>query len=187
MEFMIKTYEHGKMTQFLDKLVPGKDTMDICGPLGSIHYKRPGSFTIKQGKERNNYKVKQIGMVCGGTGITPMLQLIDEIVSNSRDKTQVSMIFGNVSIDDILMKPELEAIRRKHDNIHIRFIIDKAPTDGREWNEDVGYVTTDLMQKYLFPAGQDTITMLCGPPIMCKIVKGNLLKMGHEKKRIVSF
>merc|ERR1712087_308469 len=141
------------------------------GPLGDIHYKRPGSFMIKQGKERNNYKVKQIGMVCGGTGITPMLQLIDEIVSNSRDKTQVSTIFGNVSIDDILLKPELEAIRKKHDNIHIRFIIDKAPTDGREWNEEVGYVTTDVIKERIFPPAEDVIVLLCGPPIMVKICK----------------
>jgi len=186
MEFMIKTYEKGKMTQYLDKLVPGKDSMEIYGPMGHIHYKRPGFFTIKQGKEHNNYKVQKIGMVCGGTGITPMLQIVDEIVSNSRDKTQVSMIFGNVSIDDILLKKELEAIRQKHENIHIRFIIDKAPTDGREWNEDVGYVTEDTLKKWIFPAGLDAITFLCGPPIMVKIVKGNLLKMGHEKNRVVS-
>ena len=55
-----------------------------------------------------------------------MLQIIDEIAVNQKDETQVSMIFCNVSIDDILMKPELEAIRKKHDNIHIRFIIDKV-------------------------------------------------------------
>jgi len=186
-EFMIKTYDNGKMTQHLDQLVPGRDSMEIRGPIGHINYKRPGFFSIKRGRESNNFRVKHIGMVCGGTGVTPMLQLIAEIVANSKDRTQVSMIFGNVSIDDILLKSELEAIREKHDNVHIRFIIDKAPTDGREWNEDVGYVTVDIMEKWLFPAAKDTITLLCGPPIMCKIVKGNLLKMGHEKDRVVSF
>ena len=63
----------------------------------------------------------------------------------------------------------------------------QAPTDGTEWNEDVGYVTEDILKKWLLPAGPETITFLCGPPIMVKIVKGNLIKMGHEKKRVVSF
>lgn len=125
-DMMIKIYPDGKMTSYLDKLVPNKDYIEARGPMGNIHYKRPGLFAIKQKKETNQYKVKKIGMICGGTGITPMLQIIEEICVNSKDKTQVSMIFGNVSIDDILLKPELEQIRQKYDNIHIRFIIDKV-------------------------------------------------------------
>ena len=36
-------------------------------------------------------------MIAGGTGITPMLQVIREILSNPEDKTEISLIFANQS------------------------------------------------------------------------------------------
>lgn len=126
-DMMIKIYENGKMTQYLDKLIVNKDFIEARGPMGNIHYIKPGVFNIKQKKELNTYNVKKIGMICGGTGITPMLQIINEIIYKpNNDKTQISMIFGNVSIDDILLKPQLEEIRENNENVHIRFIIDKV-------------------------------------------------------------
>eukprot|EP00484_Ammonia_sp_Unknown_P019279 CAMPEP_0197038174 /NCGR_PEP_ID=MMETSP1384-20130603/15160_1 /TAXON_ID=29189 /ORGANISM="Ammonia sp." /LENGTH=297 /DNA_ID=CAMNT_0042468571 /DNA_START=1527 /DNA_END=2420 /DNA_ORIENTATION=- len=186
-DVMIKVYADGKMTQHLDTLVPNKDFIEARGPMGNIRYAKPGLFQIKQKKEMNQYKVSKIGMICGGTGITPMLQIIREIEANHNDETQVSMIFGNVSIDDILLREELEQVRQKHDNIHIRFIIDKAPTDGREWNEDVGYVTQEQLKQRIFPPADDVIVLLCGPPIMTKICKGNLMKLGYDENRVVAF
>ena len=35
------------------------------------------------------------GMVAGGTGLTPMLQVIKEILRNPEDKTSVHLIFAN--------------------------------------------------------------------------------------------
>jgi NAD(P)H-flavin reductase len=40
-------------------------------------------------------KVKKIGMIAGGTGITPMYQLIQDICNNPEDTTQLSLLFAN--------------------------------------------------------------------------------------------
>ena len=40
-------------------------------------------------------EVKKVGMIAGGTGITPMLQLIRQILKNKEDKTEVSLLFAN--------------------------------------------------------------------------------------------
>jgi len=186
-DMMIKVYADGEMTSYLDTLRVHRDCIEARGPMGNVHYAAPGRFEVKQKREVNAYAVTKIGMVCGGTGITPMLQIINEVAVNARDKTEISLIFGNVSMDDILMKSQLEAIRKKHENIHIRFIIDKAPTDGRVWEEDVGYVTLDLLRQRIFAPAEDVIVLLCGPPIMIKICKANLIKLGHEEKRVVTF
>ena len=37
-----------------------------------------------------------VGLVAGGTGITPMYQLIKAIFKNPNDKTKVSLVYGNV-------------------------------------------------------------------------------------------
>ncbi|KAL4573440.1 hypothetical protein LXL04_020246 [Taraxacum kok-saghyz] len=42
----------------------------------------------------------------GGSGITPRLQVIEAIVKNPDDTTKVSLIYANVSPDDILLKKE---------------------------------------------------------------------------------
>lgn len=38
---------------------------------------------------------KHIGMIAGGSGITPMLQLIREIIKRDDDHTQISLLFSN--------------------------------------------------------------------------------------------
>jgi cytochrome-b5 reductase len=37
-----------------------------------------------------------VGLIAGGTGISPCYQLIKAILSNPNDKTQVSLVYGNV-------------------------------------------------------------------------------------------
>lgn len=63
--------------------------------------------------------VKNLGMVAGGTGITPMLQvshrvqcskIIRRIVANPDDETNVSLIFANLSEQDIILRTELELL-----------------------------------------------------------------------------
>ena len=47
-------------------------------------------------------KHDHIGLIAGGTGITPMFQLARQIFKNPEDKTKVTLVFGNVNEDDIL-------------------------------------------------------------------------------------
>jgi NAD(P)H-flavin reductase len=64
----------GKMSQHLNSMQLG-DTILMKGPKGHLDYKGRGQFSIAH--KRNNivqYNKKKIGMVAGGTGITPMLQ-----------------------------------------------------------------------------------------------------------------
>jgi cytochrome-b5 reductase len=38
---------------------------------------------------------KKVGMIAGGTGITPMYQLIQDICNNPDDNTQLWLLFAN--------------------------------------------------------------------------------------------
>ena len=48
-----------------------------------------------------------------------MLQVIKEIERNPIDQTQVNFIFANQSVDDIILKKELDEIAAKNDNINV--------------------------------------------------------------------
>ena len=67
----IVAVQGGRMSQFLERMKVG-ETTDFKGPLGHFIYTAPGQYMMsgKQGK------VRHLSMIAGGTGITPMYQII---------------------------------------------------------------------------------------------------------------
>lgn len=47
--------------------------------------------------------VPHLLMIAGGTGLTPMYQIIKSSIKDPNDKTQLSLIYANVTEDDIRM------------------------------------------------------------------------------------
>jgi ferredoxin-NADP reductase len=68
---------------------------------------------------------KNIAMIAGGTGITPMLQVIRQIFNDVGDTTRVNLLFANVSSADILLKKELDELASAHKNLTVHYAIDK--------------------------------------------------------------
>lgn len=154
-DLMIKIYPQGKMTQYMAGLKPG-DYLDVKGPIPKLPYKP-------------NMK-KQIGMVAGGTGITPMLQVIDAIVSNPEDNTQVSLVFANTSPADILLKAKLDAMSFAHPNFKVFYVVDNPSED---WKGGKGFISKDVLLKGLPSPSDDTLILVCGPPGMMNLVSGD--------------
>lgn len=88
--------------------------------------------------------VRHFGMVAGGTGITPMLQVVRAIIRGrpTGDKTQVDLIFANVSPQDILLKEDLDQLAKEDSGFRVHYVLDKPP-EG--WTGGVGYVTADMV------------------------------------------
>jgi len=156
MDLAVKVYPEGKMSQHFASLKPG-DTLEFKGPILKIAYKP------------NQYDT--IGMVAGGTGITPMLQVVDEILANPADKTKVSLVFGNVTESDILLKEQIEARAKAHPGrFSVYYVVDKATTS--KWDGGVGYVTKDMLTSKLPAPSDKSMVYVCGPPPMYKAVCG---------------
>ena len=100
-ELVIKVYPNGKVTEHLFSMKEGDEIM-VKGPFPKFKYVP-------------NMK-KHLGMLCGGTGIAPMLQVIKEVLRNPDDKTEVSLVFANETFDDILLKSTLDELAAKHAN-----------------------------------------------------------------------
>lgn len=54
------------------------------------------------------------GMLAGGTGITPMYQVARAVLQDPKDTTNFSLIFGNLTEDDILIRDLLDDLARQH-------------------------------------------------------------------------
>ncbi|CEJ04687.1 Putative NADH-cytochrome b5 reductase 1 [Rhizopus microsporus] len=140
------------------------DRIGVRGPKGAFIY--------------SPNMVKEIGMVAGGTGITPMLQIIKAILRNPADKTKISLIFGNVTKSDILLEEELQGLAEQHpDRFSVYHVLNEPPEN---WNQGVGFITKDILEQRLPKPSNDVKILVCGPPPMVKAVTNvNGLNMGY--------
>jgi len=181
-ELVVKIYPDGKMGQYLDHLHIG-DPIDIMGPRGFIFYDKPSQITHKKPRAKGTFRFKTLNMIAGGTGLTPMYQVIQQVIKDVNDKTVIKMIYGNITDDDILCRQELENMRQVT-NVDIVFTLDNPP-DG--WKEETGYVTSGMISKHLAPPSEQPVTLVCGPPPMMRAVVATLKKMEYATERILSF
>lgn len=131
------------------------------GPKGHLEYLGKGSFTIKKRNQVTPYKKKKLGLVCGGTGITPMLQIIRAILKNPDDRTEIWLLFANQTEEDILLRKELESIPK--DRFHLWYTLDRP---GEKWSYSSGFINKDMCAEHLPPPAADTMIFVCGPPPM---------------------
>ncbi|CAI2373833.1 unnamed protein product [Moneuplotes crassus] len=173
-EFVIKIYRAGEnprfphgglMTQYLEKLRIG-ESLKMEGPMGKLSYLGCGNFYISK-----KYHIKtEIGMIAGGSGITPIYQIIQSVVHN-KDKIKCHLLFGNKSEKDILIREELEQLQEDYpENFKLTYIIDKADNPDT-WKGETGYITQEILEKYMPKAGDETLIVTCGPPIMNQLAK----------------
>jgi cytochrome-b5 reductase len=81
------------MSTYLHNLDVGQ-SLSIRGPIPKYKWE-PNKFCHHL--KFTDVRHEAIGLIAGGTGITPMYQLIKAIFKNPEDKTKVTLVYGNVS------------------------------------------------------------------------------------------
>ncbi|XP_042324314.1 NADH-cytochrome b5 reductase 3-like isoform X2 [Sceloporus undulatus] len=178
----------GKMSQYLESLKTG-DTIDFRGPSGLLVYKGKGVFAIRPDKKSEPVlkRVKQVGMIAGGTGITPMLQLIRAIVKDKDDPTVCHLLFANQTEEDILLRPELEEVHSVQHSARFKlwYTLDRAP---EKWDYSQGFVNQDMLKDHMPPPQDDVLILMCGPPPMIQYACiPNLDKLGYSKEMMFAY
>ncbi|KAF9617860.1 hypothetical protein IFM89_039054 [Coptis chinensis] len=157
-DLLIKVYPEGNMSQHLASLKPG-DVIEVKGPIEKLRY-------------TPNMK-KHIGMIAGGSGITPMLQIIEAILKNPDDNTKVSLVYANLSPDDILLKEKLDILSASHPNFKIFYTVDNP---SKNWRGGAGHISQDMILKGLPSPDEDSLILVCGPPGLMDHISGNKAK-----------
>lgn len=169
LELVVKCYPDGLMSRFLSGLEIG-ETVPFRGPKGAMKYTKDVA--------------RHLGMVAGGTGITPMYQLIRAICENDADTTQISLVYANRSEADILLREELDAFARRYPgNFKVWYLLDTAPEN---WAFGTGFVDVDVLRERMPAPGPETKVLLCGPPGMIGATKKNLATLGFKTPGSVS-
>merc|ERR1719161_2787243 len=149
-ELMVKIYPDGILSRHLDTLEIGQ-TVDFKHIPANVKIQYP-------------FGKRRIGMIVGGTGITPMIQALHAILGNPNDRTQVSMLFGNKQVGDILAKDMLDAWSATHeDRFSVTHVLSREP-NGTAWEGQRGRIGRELIQLHLpAPHEKDIMIFICGP------------------------
>jgi len=155
----------GNVSNALHELVAG-DKIFVRGPFGT-------SFPVD-----GAMKGKDVIFICGGIGLVPVRSAIQYVLDNRGDYGRVIILFGAKTPRDRLFVDELDEWR--HDkNITLLQTVDRR---DESWYGAEGVITTLLP---LVKIDEDnTIAVICGPPIMYKFVIINLLEAKLKEDQI---
>jgi cytochrome-b5 reductase len=159
-DLLVKVYEQGVVSKWLDGL-------EIGAPVGFKHI----PFNIKA---QYPFGLRAITMLAGGTGITPMYQAL-QLLAKADDKTEVTLLYGNKSPEDILLKDELAALEAQSEGrIKVVHVVgtspDQAPIEG--WEGELGWVDKAKVEKYAAKPADDVAFFVCGLPVMYDVFCG---------------
>lgn len=128
-----------------------------------------------------------------------MYQLCRAIFKNPDDKTKVTLLFGNIKEEDILLKKEFEDLENTYPRRFRAFYLLDQPSDN--WTQGKGHITEEILKTVLPEPKADNIKIfVCGPPGMYKAISGMktspsdqgdlsgyLQKLGYSKDQVYKF
>jgi predicted ferric reductase len=164
LEFGIK--ELGDFTATIGELQPGQHVY-LEGPFGA--------FSVDRYPDAQAY-----AFIAGGIGITPIMSILRTLADRG-DRRSLLLIYGNRDWEDIAFRKELEELQECL-NLKIVHVLERPP-EG--WEGEVGFVTKEMLDRYLLPEERQVIDVfLCGPPPMMDAVTKALIELSIHPKHI---
>ena len=140
------------------------DTLLLRGPYGN-------------GFDLENYKDKELVIVAGGTGVSPVRGVIDYFARNPGAAKSVTVIAGFKTPDDILFRRDLKLWE---ENLNLILTV-----DSREGDESYreGLVTA-YIPDLEFGNMDDACAIVVGPPAMMRFSTMALMDRGLKEEQI---
>jgi anaerobic sulfite reductase subunit B len=153
----------GKVTGEIFEQYAG-DTLFMRGPYGN-------------GFDLEDYKGKELLIVAGGTGVSPVRGVIDYFSMHPKEAKKVTVIAGFKSPEDMLFRDDL---KRWEENLDLILTVDQAP-------EGSGYRTglvTEYIPKIVFEDMENAAGIVVGPPVMMRFSTKAMLDLGLKEEQI---
>lgn len=165
LELLVRLLDRGVMSDYLRHEAEIGDLVEIRGPYGS--------FRLRQCKAPHIF-------VAGGTGLAPMMSMLDTIKGWSGRKPPLLLIFGCADESGLFLLDELEIRAFWLPTLRVRVTVDRKL--------DAQSSTLIGTPVSVLGAGDathpDTVAYLCGPPGMVAAAHERLLALGVQPANI---
>ncbi|OBA57832.1 ferredoxin [Nocardia sp. 852002-20019_SCH5090214] len=161
--FTVRVLPSGAMSHYLRERAAVGDELEMEGPMGSFGLRpEPGPIL----------------MVAGGTGLAPMLSMLDTL-QTARDRDRIELVFGCTRGPDLFHLDELAGRRSFTPGLSVRVVVDE-PFDHPDvlTGNPVSVLTAADV------ADPNTSAYLCGPPAMLDAARVRLSELGLPPERI---
>jgi nitrate reductase (NAD(P)H) len=171
----------GKMTKALDA-IPVGHWVDFKGPIGKFEYLGRGLCAVN-GKQRS---VSKFYMICGGSGITPIFQVLRAVMQDKEDATHCTVLNGNRLVDDILCREDLDVFAQDNkEKCKLLYTLTQGPED---WDGLRGRIGPSLLQEHCKKEGDgESLVLICGPEALEKSTHKALNEQGWKDEDLMFF
>jgi cytochrome-b5 reductase len=172
-ELLVKGYPQGQLSPLLANLRPRSE----------LQYK--GSLSGSAGVRPNT---RHLSLIAGGTGITPLLQLLLPLARRAREGGAalplVRLLCFNRAEGDILLREQLDELAAAHPSVAVAHCLTEPP-EG--WSGLGGRPSAQIFSQALPAAGADAQVFYCGPPPFNDAVRVALGDVGFTEDMVHEF
>ena len=163
LRLVIRCLENGVMSDYLRERAGVDDVLELEGPFGSFRWD-------------SDLKRPHI-LIAGGTGIAPILSILDSMRERSGTKPPTVLSFGCNDLDTLFYVEELGLRVHWMPSLELRVSIDRGDSAGHRAGNPVQAISeTDVRE--------NTVAYLCGPPPMVAAASAHLLELGVSPENI---
>jgi NAD(P)H-flavin reductase len=156
----------GKVTSALASCEEGSE-IGFRGPYGNI-------FPLEE------WKAKNLLFIAGGIALPPMRCVIWNALDLRENFKDITILYGAKTVDDLVYKHELNEWESRPD-VNLITTVDPGG-ETPDWKGEIGFVPSVLEKKA--PSSENTVAIVCGPPIMIKFTFPVLEKLGFTDENI---
>jgi sulfhydrogenase subunit gamma (sulfur reductase) len=160
--------QFGKVTTAMRRLNVG-DVIGLRGPYGN-------HFPLEQMEGKN------VVFIAGGIGLAPVRCVIWNVLDLRERFKDVTIVYGARSVGDLVYKRELDDWQNTPG---VKTVVTVDPGgETPDWKGEVGFVPT-VVEK-VAPSAENSVAIICGPPIMIKYTLPVMLKLGFTEDNIIT-
>uniref|UniRef100_A0A0B7A1U7 NADH-cytochrome b5 reductase n=1 Tax=Arion vulgaris TaxID=1028688 RepID=A0A0B7A1U7_9EUPU len=150
-ELVIKVYMEGRMSQRVAMWKVG-DKLEARGPAGHLSYVRN--------------KFRRILMICAGTGIAPMCQIISSVLADPAEETYLRLVYGCHTYQHIVAQEEIDEWK-KFWNFSCLYVLSQepdVPSYRYKIGDDIyrGRIKKNIIHRELDGRTDGTFVLVCG-------------------------
>lgn len=166
LEFLIRLIPDGQMSTYLTEHAKVDDVLTLSGPYGS--------FFLREEHKR----AKHI-FIAGGTGLAPILSIIDTLRQSSGVKPKMLLNFGCATPEALFCLDDIAALRSQWlPTLEARICVDREAQEGHHAGSPVSALSeADITDS-------NTVAYLCGPQPMINAATTRLLELGVKPENI---